>query len=142
MRRVAYMLLLCVLACYVSSLAFAAKKRSRRAPQQQDERIYLVHADVLHYDQWKNAEAQILNGNVQFRHKGATLRCDSAYFYEQSNSFEAFGHVKMVQGDTLSLTSEYAYYDGNDEMAIARRNVVLKNRGTTLYTDSLNFDRL
>ena len=128
--------------CLASTLSYAAKKRPRRAPQQQDERIYLVHADVLHYDQWKNAEAQILNGKVQFRHKGATLNCDSAYFYERSNSFEAFGHVKMVQGDTLSLVSEYAFYDGNDEMAIARRNVVLKNRGTTLYTDSLNFDRL
>lgn len=128
--------------CLASTLSYAAKKRPRRTPQQQDERIYLVHADVLHYDQWKNAEAQILNGKVQFRHKGATLNCDSAYFYERSNSFEAFGHVKMVQGDTLSLVSEYAFYDGNDEMAIARRNVVLKNRGTTLYTDSLNFDRL
>lgn len=112
--------------CLASTLSYAAKKRPRRAPQQQDERIYLVHADVLHYDQWKNAEAQILNGKVQFRHKGATLNCDSAYFYEQSNSFEAFGHVKMVQGDTLSLVSEYAFYDGNDEMAIARRNVVLR----------------
>ena len=80
MRRVAYMLLFCVLACYAGSLAFAAKKRPRRAPQQQDERVYLVHADLLHYDQWKNRDAQILNGNVQFRHKGATLRCDSAYF--------------------------------------------------------------
>ncbi len=143
MRNRSFNLLsLFLLACFASSLVYAAKKRPRRAPQQQDERIYLVHADVLHYDQWTNRDAQILNGKVQFRHKGATLNCDSAYFYEASNSFEAFGHVKMVQGDTLSLVSEYAYYDGNDEMAIARRNVVLKNRGTTLYTDSLNFDRL
>jgi lipopolysaccharide export system protein LptA len=120
--------------------ASAAKRKPRRVVQ--DERIYLVHADVLHYDQWKNRDAQILNGKVQFRHKGATLHCDSAYFYEASNSFEAFGHVKMYQGDTLSLFSDYAYYDGNDEMAIARHNVVLRNRKTTLYTDSLNFDRL
>lgn len=119
----------------------AAKKRPRRvAPK--DEHIYLVHADRLHYDRYVNSEAQILNGKVQFRHKGATLHCDSAYFYEASNSFEAFGHVKMYQGDTLSLFSDYAYYDGNDEMAIARYNVELKNRKTTLYTDSLNFDRL
>ena len=103
------LLLLFLVICFASSLVYAAKKRPRRAPQQQDERIYLVHADVLHYDQWRNPDAQILNGKVQFRHKGATLKCDSAYFYEQSNSFEAFGHVKMVQGDTLALVSEYAY---------------------------------
>ena len=124
--------------------AFAAKKKARRAgrPKVEDKRIYLVHADVLHFDQWRNPDAQILNGKVQFRHKGASLYCDSAYFYEASNSFEAFGHVKMYQGDTLSLFSDYAYYDGNDELAIARHNVQLKNRNTTLYTDSLNFDRL
>ena len=136
------LLLFGVLAYYASPAAYAAKKRPKRAPQQQDERIYLVHADVLHYDQWLNRDAQILNGKVQFRHKGATLHCDSAYFYEASNSFEAFGHVKMYQGDTLSLFSDYAFYDGNDQMALARNNVELRNRKTTLYTDSLNFDRL
>ena len=133
--------LLCVLS---SPAAFAAKKKVRRAarPKTEDKHVYLVHADMLHYDQYKNPDAQILNGKVQFRHKGATLHCDSAYFYDASNSFEAFGHVKMYQGDTLSLFSDYAFYDGNDEMAIARYNVQLRNRGTTLYTDSLNFDRL
>ena len=130
-----------LLAC--SLAASAAKKKPRRSkPKVEDKRVYLVHADVLHYDQFKNPDAQILNGKVQFRHSGATLHCDSAYFYEQSNSFEAFGHVRMYQGDTLSLFSDYAFYDGNDEMAMARYNVKLKNRNTTLYTDSLNFDRL
>ena len=131
-----------VLMLLAAPSASAAKKKTRRAAKVEDKHIYLVHANVLHYDQYKNREAQILNGKVQFRHKGATLHCDSAYFYEASNSFEAFGHVKMYQGDTLSLFSDYAFYDGNDEMAIARYNVQLKNRGTTLYTDSLNFDRI
>ena len=106
MKRFVYLLLLAMLASYTSPLLHAAKRKTRRAPQQTDERIYLVHADVLHYDQWNNPDAQILNGKVQFRHKGATLHCDSAYFYEQSNSFEAFGHVRMYQGDTLSLTGD------------------------------------
>ena len=96
--------------------------------QDDEARVYLLHADVLHYDRFKNPDAQILNGNVAFRHKGATLHCDSAYFFESSNSFEAFGHVRMVQGDTLSLTSDYAFYDGNEMMAEARYNVVLKHR--------------
>ena len=73
---------------------------------------------------------------------GARLFCDSANFYESANSFEAFGHVKMYQGDTLSLFSDYAYYDGNDQLARARYNVVLKHRKSTLYTDSLDYDRM
>ena len=116
--------------------------RKRAKAAQQDKRVYLVHADNLHYDQFLNGDAQVLNGHVHFRHVGANLYCDSAHFYEQSNSFEAFGHVKMVQGDTLRLTSDYAYYDGNDQLAQARHNVVLKHLKTTLYTDSLDYDRL
>lgn len=108
-----------------------------------DERVYLVHADRLSYDMYgPKPDAQKLNGNVHFRHKGATMTCDSAYFFESSNSFEAFGHVRMRQGDTLSLASDYAFYDGNDQIARARRNVVLTHRRTKLYTDSLDFDRL
>ena len=111
-------------------------------PKNDPARVYLVHADELRYDRWKNNDAQVLTGNVQFEHAGARLFCDSANFFEASNSFEAFGHVKMLQGDTLSLVSDYGYYDGNDQLMQALHHVVLKNRTTTLYTDSLYYDRL
>lgn len=136
--------LLFLVALCVASLAAPGRQRKRpaRKAKVQDSRVYLVHADVLHFDQMKNPDATILNGKVHFTHQGARLYCDSAYFYEASNSFEAFGHVRMYQGDTLSLVSDYAYYDGNEQMARARYNVILKHRKTTLYTDSLDFDRL
>ncbi|MCH5301342.1 MAG: hypothetical protein J1E77_00755 [Prevotella sp.] len=140
-HRLLLVVSLCLLGLCVAQSA-GQKRKPAQAAKTEDDRIYLVHADVLHYDQWRNRNANILNGNVQFTHQGATLYCDSAYFYEATNSFEAFGHVRMVQGDTLSLTSDYAFYDGNLQMAEARYNVVLKNRNTTLYCDSLNFDRL
>ena len=125
-------------------MAFAAMPAKKRTPRKktEDKRVYLVHSDNLHYDQYQNGDAQVLDGKVHFRHNGADLYCDSAHFYETSNSFEAFGHVKMVQGDTLRLTSDYAYYDGNDQLAQARYNVILKHRKTTLYTDSLDYDRM
>ena len=133
-----------ILGILVLAVAFAAKPQRKRPPQKkvEDKRVYLVHSDNLHYDQYRNGDAQVLHGNVHFRHQGADLFCDSAHFYEQSNSFEAFGHVKMKQGDTLSLTSNYAYYDGYDQLAQARYNVVLRHRKTTLYTDSLDYDRM
>ena len=144
LKRAFYFLLALALVAGLGS-ADAQKgkgKRPARKAKVQDTRIYLVHADVLHFDDRINPDATILNGSVHFTHQGARLYCDSAYFYEASNSFEAFGHVKMYQGDTLSLVSEYAYYDGNEQMARARYNVVLKHKKTTLYTDSLDFDRL
>jgi len=140
-HRIAIVVILCLFGLCMVQSKRPIKKRARKA-KTTDTRVYLVHADNLHYDQFKNPDAQILNGNVHFTHQGAQLYCDSAYFYEADNSFEAFGHVKMLQGDTLKLTSDYAYYDGNEQMAEARFNVVLKHRKTTLYTDSLNYDRL
>ena len=119
-----------------------AKRKTAPRKKVEVKRVYLVHSDNLFYDQYRNNGAQVLFGKVHFRHQGADLYCDSAHFYEPSNSFEAFGHVRMVQGDTLSLTSDYAYYDGNDQLAQARYNVVLRHRKSVLYTDSLDYDRL
>jgi len=115
--------------------------------QQEQERVYLRHADELRYDKNLNNGAQILRGSVEFEHDGAHLYCDSANFFQLSNSFEAWGHVRMVQGDTLSLTSDYGYYDGNAMQMEAKvfssdKKVVLRNRQTTLYTDTLHFNRI
>lgn len=140
-HRAILVVVLCLFGLCLAQSRMAPKKKAPR--KKVDERVYLVHADQLTYDMYGRVPgAQILNGHVQFKHKGATMSCDSAYFFEATNSFEAFGHVRMRQGDTLSLNSDYAYYDGNEQMARARRNVLLTHRKTKLYTDSLDFDRL
>ena len=139
-HRIQLAVVLCLFGLCVAQSRKVAKGRHR---PKTDERVYLKHADMLRFNQYgEHAGAQILNGNVAFLHKGALLTCDSAYFYQESNSFKAFGHVKMRQGDTLPLTSDYAFYDGDNQMAEARHNVLLRHRGTKLYTDSLNYDRL
>lgn len=134
------MMLLCMLCLVVC--AAVSPQRSSSSPQKDAKRVYLVHADELKYDRYRNNDAQVLRGSVQFEHDGAILYCDSANFFEATNSFEAWGNVRMVQGDTLSLTSDYGYYDGNDQMMQARDNVVLRHRTTTLYTDELYYDRI
>lgn len=127
---------LCLLQLLHPSEATARKDRPK------GKQIELVHADKVTYDQFRNGDMQIFTGNVSFHHDGVFLHCDSANFYQTTNSFESFGHVRMLQGDTISLTGDYLYYDGNAQIAQARRNVVLKHRQTTLYTDSLNYDRV
>ena len=107
-----------------------------------DSRVHLLHADKLFFDERRHPTAQFLVGNVQFRHEGTLMYCDSALFYEASNSFDAYGNVRMVQGDTLSLTSEVLFYNGLDKLARARYEVVLTHGKTVLYTDSLDYDRI
>ena len=126
--------------CLIASVAVPRGGKKR---QKSDERVYLVHSDELKYDQFgNNPNAQIVKGKVHFTHAGAQLWCDSAYFYQEMNSVEAFGRVHFKQGDTLSLTCDYADYDGTSQMMHARHNVVLKHRQQTLYTDSLDYDRI
>ena len=107
-HRILLLIILCLFGLCMMVQSHQAPKNRKRVKT--DERVYLLHADMVSYDQYgRNPDAQILKGNVAFRHKGARLFCDSAYFYQESNSFRAFGHVKMLQGDTLSLFSDYAY---------------------------------
>lgn len=106
-------------------------------------KVYLLHSDVLKKSPLNpNPDAQILVGNVSFRHDSVYMYCDSACFYEKTNSLEAFQNVKMVQGDTLFLYGDYLFYDGNTQIAQVRYNVRMENRNTTLLTDSLNYDRI
>ncbi|WP_253946540.1 OstA-like protein [Palleniella intestinalis] len=142
-HRVIMLIALCFFVIGAIVGASGPKKRGRAKKNSTDTRVYLQHANEFSYDMYgKHPDAQFVKGNVSFLHKGIVLTCDSALYFQQTNSFEAFGHVKMRQGDTLTLTSDYAYYDGNDEMAEVRHNVILTHRKTKLYCDSLNYDRI
>ncbi len=103
--------------------------------------VYLEHSDILKFDEEKHPNAQLLKGNVCFRHDDALMYCDSAYYYEKNNSLDAFGHVRLNQGDTLQGFSERMYYDGNTKIARMRQNVRLLHYNTLLTTDSLNYNR-
>ena len=109
--------------------------------QQAKSKVYLIHSDMLRKDS-RHPDAQVVTGNVVFRHDSVYMYCDSAYYYDKLGSFEAFSNVKMNQGDTLFLYGDRLYYDGNTQIAEVRNNVRMENRNITLLTDSLNYDRL
>ncbi len=111
-------------------------------PRPKGGEIVVRHSDKISYDETNMPGVQIFVGNVEFYHDGVILKCDSANFFQSDNSFAAFDHVDMRQGDTLSLWCSYLFYDGNQQIAQARHDVVLTHRNSTLYTDSLDYDRL
>ena len=115
---------------------------AQHAKPEPEERIILKHADNLRFNENEMQSAQRLSGNVVLIHKGMTMFCDSAMLYEQSQTFDAFGHVKIVQGDTLTLTGDRLHYDGETLIAEMRFNVIMTHRNQKLYTDSLYYDRL
>lgn len=103
--------------------------------------VYIQNSDELYFDQLLRPDIQLLKGHVVFRHDNALLYCDSAYFSELYNSFDAFGNIKIVQADTLFVYGDLLKYDGNTKLARILHNVRMVNRNTTLTTDSLNYDR-
>ena len=123
--------------CLLMAVTPVRKTTSKKRPPS-DDKVHLLHADRLYFDERRHRTAQFLVGNVQFSHEGVLLDCDSALYYESTNSFDAFGHVHMNQGDTLLLDSEILYYNGLDRLARARYSVVLKHGTMTIFTDSLD----
>lgn len=112
--------------------------KSRR---QSSEEVKLIHSDVL-YKNHSDVHADVLVGHVKLYHDGMYLDCDSARFYKENNTFKAYGHVKMVQGDTLTLTSDTLLYDGPMMQAHAQGHSVLTHSKTKLVTTILDYDRI
>lgn len=142
-------LTICMLVMAGLCMAWASGKRmhapddkTQASRKQFESRVNLLHVDSMFFDDRVSTTAQFLVGNVQFEHDGILMYCDSALYYEASNSFDAYGNVRLVQGDTLTLDGDILYYNGMDQLARVRQNVVLTHINTVLYTDSLDYDRL
>lgn len=105
------------------------------------DEVKLIHSDVL-YKNYMDVRADVLVGHVKLYHDGMYLDCDSARFYRDDNTFNAYGHVKMVQGDTLTLTSDTLLYNGPLMQAHAIGNAVLTHKKTKLKTSVLDYDRM
>ncbi|MBR3878368.1 MAG: hypothetical protein IKJ23_09330 [Bacteroidaceae bacterium] len=103
--------------------------------------IRMLHTDVTRFDEKINPDAWILVGDVRFRRDSMYMFCDSAHYFQKKNAFQAFGNVRMEQGDTLFLYGDYLDYNGDTNLARVRRNVKLIDKNTVLETDSLDYDR-
>jgi lipopolysaccharide export system protein LptA len=124
-------------------ITFAIMGMQQVPPQKKEGgRVYAEHADSTVFEKQNNPDVHILRGNVRFRHDSTYLFCDSAYLYMTNNSLEAFGNVRIEQGDTLFIYGDYLIYEGNTSLAKMREDVRMENNNLTLFTDSFNFDRI
>ncbi|MFC7670013.1 OstA-like protein [Hymenobacter humi] len=103
-------------------------------------RIELLHADFLKGDEVNGVKIRKLLGAVSLKQEDTFLYCDSAYQYLERNEVEAFSNVRVVQGDTMTITGDKGYYDGNKRTARMVGNVVMRDTRMTLTTPSLVYD--
>lgn len=105
-------------------------------------RIFLEHADVLHKQD--RDSFMVLSGTVHFSKGAIQMYCDSAHYYPTSESMDAFGNVRMQQGDTLFIYADELNYDGLREIAYLYadegKDVRMINRNVRLNTPEFTYD--
>jgi lipopolysaccharide export system protein LptA len=105
-------------------------------------RVRLRQADISRGKMVNGVRTDWVIGDVIFTQNQTTIYCDSAQIFKKENSVEAFGHVKITDGDSVTVTAQRLKYDGNKRVAYLRNNVVFVKLATaTLYTDFLDYYR-
>lgn len=106
------------------------------------ERVNLKNSDILKGKTSTSGERyNELRGNVHLTQGDTRIFCNSANFYRASNRFEAFGNVRIYDGDSVIITSEKAFYDGKSDLLQLREKVVFRRLGEmTVYTDNLDYN--
>lgn len=128
-----------------TSSSFAQQQLVNDTMPKREEKTTIIHleqSESIQFDQNRLPDAQIIKGNpVRFRHDNAIMYCDSAYLHSKENSFDAFGNVKIVEGDSIFIYGDLLFYNGNTKLARLRRNVRMESNDAVLTTDSLNYNR-
>ncbi len=84
---------------------------------------------------------QRLIGNVYLIQGNVRLYCDLAIKDERVNSVRAYGRVRIIQADSVTVTGDTATYLGNVRQArVSGRRVTLDDRTVTLVTRRLDYD--
>ena len=107
---------------------------------QEKERVKLERAEYLENGERNGERFDKLIGNVAFSQKQTRIFGDSAFFYRQKNLVEIFGRVRVLEGDSITITGKKLIYDGNTRIAQMRENVVYRDPSMRLTTEYLDYN--
>jgi lipopolysaccharide export system protein LptA len=102
-----------------------------------DKYIEVSGQQKMIYD--KKMGANRLLGGVNCKHGNTNMTCDSAWLYD-NNTLEAFGHVYLRQGDSLSISGDHLNYDGAKRIAVLEGNITCREKDMMLSSKQLVYD--
>jgi lipopolysaccharide export system protein LptA len=112
-----------------------------RAQPMKGTPVELLHANELRGGDFNGVKIRKLLGAVSFKQQDVFLYCDSAYQYLDRNEIEGFSNVRIVQSDTMTITGDHGFYDGNKRLArMTGQQVVMRDPRMTLTTTALDYD--
>ena len=112
---------------------------------QNREQIEIEFAPFMTFEESKPNATILTRDNtrqVHIKHEGIDMWCNQAIYYAKEDFVEAYGDVKVKQGDSLDMKSKYVEYSGKTQLAYASGDVLLIDNNSKLYTDILYFDRI
>lgn len=107
---------------------------------QGQSQVELIRADSLKGYQQDLVMRKELLGHVLLRQGTTTLSCDQAVLNSTTNNVEAYGHVKIIQADTVTITGDTALYNGDMRQAFMSGRVKLDDHTIILNTNKLDYD--
>lgn len=124
-------------------LLFAALSplKGQEAGASGDSLFWLVQADRAQQLVEFGMTYRRVQGNARFLHNETYLLCDSASWNVDSRVIEAFGHVQVIQNNTMLRSDELTYLI-DQSLAKFRGNLVelFDKEGNTLRTSHLEYN--
>lgn len=116
-----------------SSLVFA---------QEGEQKKISFRAEWQYHDEETMPGVDRFIGNVVFTHENTIGYCDSAYHFSNDNYLIAYGNPVTIHiNDSVTLYGKYVNYNANSGITSIYRDVVLRDKISALYTDSLIYDK-
>lgn len=124
--------------CWLLSASLLAQPGSKIDIVQGGDYMAGGMKDSIRYDKFVGNP----QNRVIFKQKTTTIYCDSAFLFRALNRVEAYGNVKVVEKDTITVTGHRLIYEGNVKLARMTDNVVYKDPSLTIETDTMQYDML
>ena len=104
-----------------------------------DERLRLVHADLLENVTWDGQVMQVLSGAVEMMRPGERLTCDSLIHFNSENKIHAWGDTVRFETENDTITCRELVYWTELDSGIARREVVMTQAARRLTTEKFHY---
>ncbi|MDP4256154.1 MAG: OstA-like protein [Bacteroidota bacterium] len=103
--------------------------------------VFILHDTVYRFVQKDSVTDMVfILGNVILREDKTLIDCDSMVRSSRDNFIEAFGHVRIFDGDSTNIYSDYMKYQAISKTVLFQKNVRLTDGKGVLTTQELQYD--
>jgi lipopolysaccharide export system protein LptA len=123
------------------SLQFRSSPGAPGSPSDTIKTVLILHDTVYRFVQ-KDSATNIVTmlGDVRMQQDRTIIFCDSMIRNSHDNFIEAFGHVRIFDGDSTNIYSDYMKYQALTKHVLFQKNVKLTDGKGVLTTNELEYD--